>query len=86
MSSVPYSVFPSPLSPTRGKGVARFCVSSLAIALVVAGTLGATHAQDTTDTASYPARTIRMIVPFPAGGPADAIARILGQKFSEHWG
>jgi tripartite-type tricarboxylate transporter receptor subunit TctC len=27
-----------------------------------------------------------MIVPFPPGGPADAIARIVGQKMSEHWG
>jgi tripartite-type tricarboxylate transporter receptor subunit TctC len=34
----------------------------------------------------YPSRTIRMIVPFPPGGPADTIARIVGQKMSEHWG
>ena len=27
-----------------------------------------------------------MIVPFPPGGPADTIARIVGQKMSEHWG
>jgi tripartite-type tricarboxylate transporter receptor subunit TctC len=26
-----------------------------------------------------------MIVPFPPGGPADTIARIVGQKMSEHW-
>jgi tripartite-type tricarboxylate transporter receptor subunit TctC len=35
---------------------------------------------------NYPERTIRMIVPFPPGGPADTIARIIGQKMSEHWG
>src|SRR6201992_2207638 len=31
----------------------------------------------------FPARQIRMIVPFPAGGPSDIIARIVGQRMSE---
>jgi len=29
---------------------------------------------------------IRMIVPFPAGGPSDIVARIIGAKMSEDWG
>jgi tripartite-type tricarboxylate transporter receptor subunit TctC len=41
-------------------------------------------AQDA-DTASYPNRAIRIIVPFPAGGPSDVLARIIGQKLSEDW-
>src|SRR5262245_21075445 len=28
----------------------------------------------------YPARTINLIVPFPAGGPTDTLARILGER------
>src|SRR5262245_617902 len=32
---------------------------------------------------AYPDRPVKLIVPFPAGGPADLIARIVGQKLSE---
>ena len=35
---------------------------------------------------SYPNRTIRMVVPFPPGGPADIIARFVGQRMSEDFG
>ncbi len=32
---------------------------------------------------NFPSRPIRLIVPFPAGGPNDIIARVVGQKMSE---
>ena len=31
----------------------------------------------------FPARSIRLIVPFPPGGPNDIIARVVGQRMSE---
>ena len=35
---------------------------------------------------SYPARTVRLIVPFAAGGSTDIIGRTVGQKLNELWG
>ncbi len=34
----------------------------------------------------FPVRTIRMVLPFPAGGGSDLIARIIAQKFSAQLG
>src|SRR5262245_56079951 len=36
--------------------------------------------------ASYPSQNVKFVVAFPAGGPTDALARILGQRLSEKWG
>ena len=38
------------------------------------------HAQD------YPSRPVTMIVPFPAGGATDVLARLLGEKMKESLG
>ena len=35
---------------------------------------------------SYPAKPVRMIVPYPAGGYYDLLARAIGQKLTEAWG
>jgi tripartite-type tricarboxylate transporter receptor subunit TctC len=35
---------------------------------------------------NYPAKPIKIVVPFPAGGTSDVLARILSQKFTESWG
>jgi tripartite-type tricarboxylate transporter receptor subunit TctC len=34
----------------------------------------------------YPARPIRFVVPFLAGGPSDVLARTLGVKMNQDWG
>lgn len=51
------------------------------IALATACSIGAAHAQD-----SYPGKPIRIIVPYPAGGGTDIIARLLGQQLTQRWG
>lgn len=35
---------------------------------------------------NYPSRTIKFIVPFPAGGPADTIGRVIAEKLSAQIG
>lgn len=35
---------------------------------------------------AYPNRPIRIVVPFPAGGPTDILSRVIAQKMSEDWG
>jgi tripartite-type tricarboxylate transporter receptor subunit TctC len=47
----------------------------------VAGFAGAGQAQS-----DYPARPVKLVVPFAAGGPTDVVARILGDMLSARWG
>jgi tripartite-type tricarboxylate transporter receptor subunit TctC len=53
-------------------------ISALAVALL--GGTAPAAAQN------YPARTVTVVVPFPAGGSVDGVARILVQKLNESIG
>jgi tripartite-type tricarboxylate transporter receptor subunit TctC len=53
---------------------AAFGVLPLAAALFAAGAAGAQN---------FPVRPIRIVVPWPPGGPPDAVARILGQRIGQ---
>ena len=55
----------------------------IALAGLFALALGPAAAQDA---ATFPNRSIKIVVPFPAGGPSDVLARLIGQKMSEDWG
>ena len=35
---------------------------------------------------TFPSKPIKIVVPFPAGGTSDVLARLVGQKLTEAWG
>jgi tripartite-type tricarboxylate transporter receptor subunit TctC len=55
----------------------RLALAGLLLAAAIA------PAQPAEDASAFPSRPIRIIVPFPAGGPTDINARIIAQKMSE---
>jgi tripartite-type tricarboxylate transporter receptor subunit TctC len=57
----------------------RMLTVAAAIAVGLAGTLGAVAE-------TYPSKPITLIVPFPAGGPADAVARIMSDHMKNTLG
>ena len=54
------------------------CLSLGSLLLVLAGTAAAQQA--------YPTRPVRIVVGFPAGGPPDVLARLLGPRMAERFG
>jgi tripartite-type tricarboxylate transporter receptor subunit TctC len=60
------------------KTVRRWALGLWALAGALAMTTGAS-AQD------YPDKSIKMVVPFPAGAATDAIARLVAQKLTAKW-
>jgi tripartite-type tricarboxylate transporter receptor subunit TctC len=59
-------------------------ISHLAIRSLVAAWLGCLHLAVLADV--YPSKPIRIVAPFPPGGPADILSRTIGQKLSQSWG
>jgi tripartite-type tricarboxylate transporter receptor subunit TctC len=60
--------------------LARGCIGAgLALAAMLAA-LPRADAQD------YPSRPVKIIVPFPAGGTADVMPRVIGEWLSRKWG
>src|SRR6266536_2028606 len=56
----------------------------IALAILGAVVTGTAAAQERPE--AFPSRSIKIVVPFPAGGPSDVLARMIGQKMSEDWG
>jgi tripartite-type tricarboxylate transporter receptor subunit TctC len=58
---------------------ALFALATIALVAFAAPSRGEAEA-------GYPNRTIKLIVPAPAGGVLDALARIVGEKLAAKWG
>lgn len=66
----------------RTGGTARQEVQWLRLALALALSLTASHVV----AQSYPARPVRLIIPFAPGGGSDILGRMVGQKLTENLG
>src|SRR5439155_24067802 len=58
----------------------RLPVLLLALLISLAGLASAIHAQ------TFPAKSLRIIVPFPPGGAADVTSRLLGEQMAKGLG
>lgn len=58
----------------------------LRLAVMFAALVPATQVSAADSSATFPARPVRWIVPFPAAGSIDLVGRVVGQKLYEVWG
>jgi tripartite-type tricarboxylate transporter receptor subunit TctC len=58
---------------------------SLCVTLA-AGALATLPCAAYADDGAYPTRPIRILIPFPAGGSTDLLARMVGQRLTDAWG
>lgn len=59
----------------------RGFLRAIAIFIALLMSSAAATAEDT-----YPSRPVHILVPYPAGGGVDIVARSLGDELSKHWG
>src|SRR5262249_31491871 len=70
----------------RGTPVARRARMARALAVAMAAAvLGVSGARAQAPADKYPEKPIKIIVPFAPGGSVDILARVIGQKLTEHW-
>ncbi|MBL8311928.1 MAG: tripartite tricarboxylate transporter substrate binding protein [Burkholderiales bacterium] len=67
----------------RELGVAMLTGCALACAVVSSGARAQTTAASG---ASFPAKPVKLVVPYPAGGFPDTVARVLAKALTERWG
>src|ERR1700751_620386 len=62
-------------------------MNAKAISLAAIAMIAVLHAADSRadDAGNYPAQNIKIIVPFPAGGTADTLPRLVAEKLRQKW-
>lgn len=63
----------------RRRFALAICIAAFAVGNPVV------YAQGTGSTSAFPTKMVRLVIPFPVGGSADANARIVGPFLSERW-
>jgi tripartite-type tricarboxylate transporter receptor subunit TctC len=63
--------------------VLKFFIAGLAMFAAASAVLAQTHS--TSSSRGYPSKPVKIIVPFPPGGSADAVARIVAEKLADEW-
>jgi tripartite-type tricarboxylate transporter receptor subunit TctC len=61
----------------------RFLFAMAVAALLAAQAILPAAAQSP---AAYPSRAVKLVIPFPPGGPLDIVGRAIAQKLTEAWG
>jgi tripartite-type tricarboxylate transporter receptor subunit TctC len=64
----------------------KHCASSRRQLLVAATIAALSWMPLASQAQNFPARQVRLVVPFPPGGPVDTVARTVAQKLGETWG
>jgi tripartite-type tricarboxylate transporter receptor subunit TctC len=59
---------------------------NLTVVVLIAALLLCTTEASAAYAQDYPTRPLRLIIPFPPGGGADFLSRVLGPRITEHWG
>lgn len=71
------------LQSCRPSSLLKYAIRSVALALAIG--LGSTLGASVGNAADYPTRSVRVIIPFSAGGAPDIVMRVLAQALSDKW-
>jgi tripartite-type tricarboxylate transporter receptor subunit TctC len=61
------------------------CIAAIALAAAAVGDVVSSYAQDTL-ASSFPARTVKLVVPAAGGSTTDTLARIMADELARKWG